>query len=59
MYTPLIVKANVQKATTKAKESVLNEVTRPDKNITDRPGTETVKDGYQETRGTIKNIWNR
>ena len=52
MYTPLIVKANVQKATTKAKESVLNEVTRPDKNITDRPGTETVKDGYQETRGT-------
>lgn len=58
-YTPLIVKANVQRATAKAKESVLNELTRPDKNITDRAGTEQLKDGYDETRGQIKSIWSR
>lgn len=59
MYTPLIVKANVQKAKTESKESVLNEITRADKNISQRAGTEQVKDSREEIRGSIKNIWNR
>jgi hypothetical protein len=59
MYTPLIVKANVQKAKTETKEAALNEITRPDKNISERAGTEQIKDSREETRGTIKNIWNR
>lgn len=59
MYTPLIVKANVQKAKTESKESVLNEITRADKNISERAGTEQIKDSREETRGTIKNIWSR
>jgi hypothetical protein len=57
LYTPLIVKANVQKATAKAKEQVLNEMTRPDKGINQRAGTETVKD--TDAKSVIKNIWSR
>jgi len=58
-YFNLIVKTNVQMERAKTMEKALNEVSRPDANITSRQGTEQVRDEAAEVRSSIKNIWGR
>jgi len=58
-YFNLIVKTNVQMERAKTMEKALNEVSRPDANITSRQGNETNTNESAEVRSTVKNIWSR